>query len=42
MGDSECIQCGDCIDICPEKAITFKAGKLVLRGPEIDRKEERS
>jgi polyferredoxin len=42
VGDSECIQCGDCIDICPEKAITFKAGKLVLRGPEIDRKEERS
>lgn len=42
VGDCECIQCGDCIDICPEKAITFKAGKLVLRGPETDRKEERS
>ena len=35
-GDRECIQCGACIDLCPEKAIAIKAGKIVLKGPEIE------
>lgn len=35
VGDHECIHCGDCIDICPTKAITFKAGRVTLHGPEI-------
>ena len=39
VGDRECIQCGECMNVCPEKAISFKAGKLVLRGPDIAHKE---
>lgn len=42
VGDRECIQCCECIDVCPEKAIAFKAGKLVLKGPDIARKEAES
>lgn len=34
-GDSECVHCGNCIGICPENAISFCAGKVVLRGPEL-------
>lgn len=36
VGDHECIHCGECIDVCPTKAISFKAGKYVLHGPQID------
>lgn len=36
VGDHECIHCGECIDVCPTKAISFKAGKITLRGPEIN------
>lgn len=35
VGDHECIHCGECIDVCPTKAISFKAGKYTLHGPEI-------
>lgn len=35
VGDHECIHCGECIDVCPTKAISFKAGKITLHGPEI-------
>ena len=35
VGDGECIHCGDCIDRCPARAISFRAGKILLRGPEI-------
>ena len=35
VGDHECIHCGECIDVCPEKAISFRAGKIVLHGPQI-------
>ena len=34
VGDSECVHCGQCIDRCPAKAISFRAGKIVLRGPD--------
>ena len=27
VGDRECVACGKCIDKCPEKAISFRAGK---------------
>lgn len=36
VGDHECIHCGECIDVCPTKAISFKAGKYVLHGPQIE------
>ncbi len=36
VGDHECIHCGECIDVCPAKAISFKAGKYVLHGPQIE------
>lgn len=36
VGDHECIHCGECIDVCPTKAIAFKAGKYTLHGPQID------
>lgn len=32
VGDSECVHCGKCIDVCRFQAISFRAGKLVLRG----------
>ena len=35
VGDHECIHCGECIDVCPTKAISFKAGKYTLHGPQI-------
>ena len=34
VGDHECIHCGHCISCCPEKAISLKAGKIVLMGNE--------
>lgn len=36
VGDHECIHCGECIDVCPTKAISFKAGKYVIHGPQCD------
>lgn len=36
VGDHECIHCGKCIDLCPTKAISLKAGKITLRGPQVD------
>lgn len=36
VGDHECIHCGECIDVCPTKAIFFKAGKYVIHGPQCD------
>ncbi|MBR1407562.1 MAG: 4Fe-4S binding protein [Clostridia bacterium] len=34
VGDHECINCGKCMDSCKEGAISLKAGKIVLKGPE--------
>ena len=39
VGDHECIHCGECIDSCPTKAISFKAGSIVLRQSEHDNAE---
>lgn len=30
VGDHECIHCGSCIDVCADKAISLKCGKLTL------------
>lgn len=29
-GDHECISCGDCVDVCPTGAISFKGPKILL------------
>ena len=42
VGDHECIHCGACMDACPEKAIAIKAGKIVLKGPELPAGNRRS
>ena len=42
VGDSECVHCGSCMEVCPVHAISFRAGKIVLRGPEAPEKEARS
>lgn len=43
IGDAECIQCGECMDFCAAKAISFgyKNGKrsIVLTKNDIDRRE---
>ncbi len=31
-GDHECVQCGLCAGHCPEKAISVRAGRIVLKG----------
>ncbi len=41
VGDHECIHCGECIETCPTGAISFKAGKYTLRGPEISTAPEK-
>lgn len=33
VGDHECIHCGLCVSACPEKAISLRAGRIVLKGP---------
>ena len=30
VGDHECIQCGECIDVCPTRAIEWKGPKILL------------
>lgn len=30
VGDAECISCGECVDICPAKAISWKGPKIKL------------
>ncbi len=30
VGDHECINCGECIDVCPAKAISWKGSKFFL------------
>ncbi len=35
ISDQECIACGECIDICPTKAISWKGSKIFLKANEI-------
>ena len=41
VGDRECVHCGDCIGVCPAGAISFRAGKLVLRGPDLPERRQK-
>ena len=34
VGDQECISCGECIGVCPTKAIQWKGSKILLRANE--------
>ncbi|MBQ8094382.1 MAG: 4Fe-4S binding protein, partial [Clostridia bacterium] len=34
IGDHECIQCGKCMAHCHQKAISIRAGKVILSAPE--------
>jgi len=36
VGDHECIHCGDCIKVCPAKAISWKAEKIFVRANDVD------
>lgn len=36
VGDHECIHCGECIPVCPEKAISWKGGKVLLAENETE------
>ena len=42
VGDAECIQCGECMDVCPTKAISWKGGKIFLAPNAIDGAGENS
>ena len=33
VGDHECIHCAHCMDCCPKKAISLKAGNVTLKAP---------
>ena len=34
VGDRECIQCGRCMDVCAQGAISLKAGRITLKAPD--------
>ena len=35
VGDHECINCGECVGVCPTKAISWRGGKVILPPDEI-------
>ena len=35
VSDQECIACGECIDACPTKAISWKGSKIFLKANEL-------
>ena len=35
VGDQECIGCGECIDVCPTKAISWKGSQIFVKANEI-------
>ncbi len=41
VADQECISCGDCVDVCPTGAISFKHGKIKLKENECAPKGNR-
>ncbi len=41
VADQECISCGDCIELCPTGAISFKGGKIKLKANEGDEQPDK-
>ena len=41
VGGHECIQCGKCMDVCSQGAISVKAGKITLKAPDTGRADGR-
>ncbi|HNR29746.1 MAG TPA: formate dehydrogenase subunit alpha [Candidatus Hydrogenedentes bacterium] len=39
MGESTCVQCGECVQLCPVGALIFKPSKGRARAWEVERKE---
>ena len=39
VGDHECINCGKCMDVCAQKAISIKAGGITLKAPSYTEPE---
>ena len=35
VGDHECINCGECVGVCPTKAISWRGGKIILPPDEV-------
>ncbi len=35
VGDQECINCGECIDVCPTKAISWKGPKIKIMANDL-------
>ena len=42
VGDHECINCGKCMDVCRQGAISMKAGRIVLKTPVNGCKTEKN
>ena len=40
VGDHECINCAKCMDTCPQKAITLRAGQIALKAPAASAADE--
>ena len=40
VGDRECISCGKCMEACARGAISVKAGRITLKGPETGKNRE--
>ena len=38
MGDTECINCGECMEVCPTHAISWKGGRVLLGPSAIEEK----
>ena len=36
VGDHECINCGECIPVCPTKAITWKGSQIFVKDSQTD------
>lgn len=42
VGDQECISCGECIDVCPTKAISWKGAGIFLKQNDIPHKPNKA